>query len=119
MNIWPAAFIVFLLAPVLISNQAAQNSNRSPRSTTKLKETKTLFKQHCVKCHGVDGRGQTVDGEIAGAQDFTNKDWQEKVSDERLVNSITYGRGQMPAFAKKLSKEQIQALADFTLAFKP
>src|SRR2546430_2404914 len=103
--------------PGMVLNHTVQNSNRPAKPSAKSKETKALFRQQCVKCHGADGRGKTVDGEIAGAQDLTDKDWQERVSDERIVNSITYGRGQMPAFGKKFSKEQIRSLADFVLTF--
>ena len=82
------------------------------------KETRLIFKQNCVKCHGTEGRGKTVDGETTGAQDFTEQDWQQRVSVQRLLNSITHGRGQMPAFGKKLSEEQIKSLAALVLTFR-
>jgi mono/diheme cytochrome c family protein len=39
--------------------------------------------------------------------------WQEKVDDDRLLNSIKHGRGQMPGFNKKLTDNQIDSLALF------
>jgi cbb3-type cytochrome c oxidase subunit III len=96
----------------------SQNTNRDVKPATKVKSAKTLFKQHCIRCHGADGRGETVAGEIAGAQDFTDSEWQNRVEDQRIVISITDGRGQMPSFGKKFSKEQIKLLAVYVRTFK-
>lgn len=82
------------------------------------KVAKKLFKQSCVKCHGADGTGETTFGQIVGATDFTDSEWQNRVDDQHLVNSMTYGRGQMPSFGKKLSKEQIITLLAYVRAFK-
>jgi len=38
-------------------------------SPAKAKAAKKLFSQKCVKCHGSDGTGQTIFGQIAGATD--------------------------------------------------
>jgi cbb3-type cytochrome c oxidase subunit III len=101
-----------------VPDHALQNTNRAAATpTNKVKEAKTLFKTHCVKCHGADGRGRTVEGEIAGAQDFTDQDWQQRVKEQRIINSITHGRGQMPAFEKKLGKDQIKSLAALVRTF--
>ena len=100
----------------------AQTSTNAPQNTpipaAKAKEAKKLFKQHCRKCHGADGAGETTFGQIVGAADFTDSEWQKRVDDERLVNSITYGRGQMPPFGKKLTREQITFLLAYVRAFK-
>ena len=82
------------------------------------KDATKLFKQNCVKCHGADGDGETAFGQIVGAADFTDSEWQERVNDKRLINSMTYGRGQMPPFGKKFSKEQIISLLAYVRAFK-
>ena len=79
---------------------------------------KKLFKQKCAKCHGSKGVGDTTYGEIVGATDLTNASWQERVDDNRLLNSIRHGRGQMPGFGKKLNDEQIASLALYVRTFK-
>ena len=113
------AFIICaLLCSNIVANQTLQTTNRSTKSHINVKVTKMIFKQHCAKCHGTDGRGRTVEGEIAGAQDLTDQDWQHRVEEQRIINSITHGRGQMPAFEKKLSKEQIKSLSAFVMTFK-
>ncbi|HXI24686.1 MAG TPA: cytochrome c [Pyrinomonadaceae bacterium] len=101
-----------------LNGQRLLKTNRPPAPANKKTAVKVVFKQHCAKCHGTDGRGRTVEGEIAGAQDFTDQDWRQRVEEQRIINSITHGRGQMPAFEKKLSKEQIKSLAAFVLTFK-
>jgi len=102
---------------MLLNRQRLPKTNRQAVPANKKMAVKAVFKQHCVKCHGTDGRGQTAEGEIAGAQDFTDQDWQQRVTGQRIINSIRHGRGQMPAFEKKLSKEQIKSLAAFVRTF--
>jgi len=104
---------------MMFAGQPQQNKNRATAiSANKAREAKALFKQNCVKCHGVDGRGETTKGEIVGAQDFTDSKWQKRVEEQHLINSITYGRGQMPSFEKRLSKEQIKLLALYVRSLK-
>ena len=114
------AFIIcsLLYFPNIVLDHTLQNTNRAAIPANKVKEAKRLFKQHCVKCHGADGRGQTAEGEIAGAQNFTVQEWQLRVEEQRIINSITYGDSQMPSFGKKLSEAQIKLLATFVLTFK-
>lgn len=87
-------------------------------SPAKAKAAKKLFSQKCAKCHGSDGGGKTVFGQIVSATDLTDSKWQDKVDDKQIVNSITHGRGQMPSFEKKLSKEQIIALSNYVRLFR-
>ncbi len=68
------------------------------------------FKQYCAKCHGEDGKAQTPKGQQLKAQDFTDADWQKHETDEELIEIVTEGGMDMPAFGKKLSKEQIESL---------
>ena len=111
---------VLLAGAVLIA--MGRTSPNTPHYTRmpirKGKDAKRLFKQNCVKCHGADGAGETTFGEIVGAADFTDSEWQKRVDDQRLINSMTYGCGQMPPFGKKLSKEQIISLLAYVRAFK-
>ena len=69
-----------------------------------------LFKEYCAKCHGEDGRGQTPKGKQLKARDFTDEEWQSSKSDRDLIKTITTGDEDMPAFGKKLTKEQIESL---------
>ena len=82
-------------------------------------QTAELFKDRCARCHGEDGRGQTVVGRMVGAPDFTKEGWWDEEKDERrFVLSIAEGKGEMPAFGRKLSRPEIKALAAYVKTFR-
>jgi mono/diheme cytochrome c family protein len=70
----------------------------------------SLFKEYCAKCHGEDGTGNTPKGKQLKARDFTDSEWQSEKSDADLIKTVTKGGEDMPAFGKKLTKEQIESL---------
>ena len=47
------------------------------------------------------------------ARDMSSGEWQDSVSDERIYNSISNGKGKMPGFRKKLSDAQIDELVNY------
>jgi len=69
-----------------------------------------LFKQYCARCHGEDGTGNTPKGKQLRARDFTDSEFQDAKSDGDLIKTVTKGGEDMPAFGKKLSKEEIEGL---------
>ena len=82
-------------------------------------QTPALFKEKCARCHGEDGRGQTVIGQMVGVPNFTDEGWWNQEKDERrFVRSITEGKGEMPAFGKKLTRPEIRALAAHVKTFR-
>jgi mono/diheme cytochrome c family protein len=101
-----------------VIGQTSNTDQDTRMPVAKGKKAKSLFKQYCVKCHGADGAGITTFGQIEGAPDFTDSGWQNRVGDQQFVDSITYGRSQMPPFGKKLSKEQITSLLAYVRALK-
>lgn len=72
-----------------------------------------LYSRSCASCHGKDGRAKTFKGKLTHARDLTNAGWQAEMTDERLFNSITNGKGKMPAFGKKYSESDINALVAY------
>ena len=106
------------IRPIVMSQVLTNRPQSSQVSPAKTKEAKKLFKQSCVKCHGSDGTGNTTRGQIVGATNFTDAEWEQRVDDKRLVYSITHGRGQMPAFGEKLSDEQIYSLMSYVRTFR-
>jgi mono/diheme cytochrome c family protein len=82
-------------------------------------QTPALFRERCARCHGEDGRGQTVIGRMVNAPNFTDESWWNEEKDERrFARSITEGRGEMPAFGKKLTRPEIRALAAYVKTFR-
>ena len=71
----------------------------------------SLFKRACATCHGRDGRARTFKAKFNGARNLADAQWQESVTDERIFNSISNGRGKkMPAFGNKFSQAEIESL---------
>ena len=103
-----AAFFVLVWAgaPRAVRS-AGQNANSSQAGGP----AATLYKDNCAKCHGKDGRAKGFKAKLAGVRNLTDAKWHEGVTDERIFNSITNGRGKkMPPFGKKLSAEQVETL---------
>ena len=79
------------------------------------------YRRYCISCHGSDGKAKTSKGKYSHARDLTNAQWQGDVSDERIFNSIMNGRnqrGNMPAFADKLSEKEVNSLVSFVRGLK-
>ena len=68
-----------------------------------------LYKAKCASCHGADGSGKTSVGKSLKVSDLCSKNVQ-KLSDKALAKVIADGKGKMPAYAKKLSADQIKSL---------
>lgn len=82
-------------------------------------QTPVLFRERCARCHGEDGRGQTVIGRMVDAPDFADEGWWDDEKDERrFARSIAEGKGAMPAFGKKLTRAEIRALAAYVKTFR-
>ncbi len=71
------------------------------------------YNSKCATCHGRDGRGKTLRGRRTHSRDLSSGDWQNDVSDERIYNSISNGKGKMPAFKKSLTDSQINELVSY------
>jgi cytochrome c oxidase cbb3-type subunit 3 len=83
----------------------------SIRTTVSTRTAAQLYSKNCASCHGKDGRAKTFKAKFNHARNLTEPGWQEAVSDERIFNSITNGRGKkMPAFGKKITEAEINSL---------
>jgi len=85
----------------------------SPNVSASAGDAGATYSAKCVKCHGRDGRGKTTQGRRTHARDMTDANWQNDVTDERLFNSISNGRGKMPSFKKSLNENQIDELVSY------
>jgi len=78
-----------------------------------------LYLKKCASCHGKDGRAKTFLAKFNSARNLTDRKWQAEVSDERIFNSITNGKGKkMPSFGKKLSEPEINSLVVYVRGLK-
>lgn len=119
-NFQQSATVIILLVSTLvcgglIDHLAAQS--KSKKKDPQKNKISNLFNSKCAKCHGTDGRGETVDGINAGAPDFTSSEWQAKADDRELVIVIEQGQSQMPSFRQELTREQTKSLVAYIRAF--
>jgi cytochrome c oxidase cbb3-type subunit 3 len=75
-----------------------------------------LFMVHCAGCHGEDGNGdKTADGLFAPV--LSDRDWLFEGKIETIHDAISGGlQGNMPAYRKTLSTQQISSVAKYVLA---
>lgn len=76
------------------------------------------WKQNCVSCHGVIGRGDGPLGAAVRPPNFTDPEWQRVHLDEEMARSIRKGRGKMPAFAA-LPPETVDGLVRLIRLLNP
>ncbi len=108
--------VVVCVAAVCLLCAAAAASNVSTAAETKKGKGRSqpdrgreVYAANCGRCHGADGAGHTRMAEIVEPPDMTDAAWQRRRSDARMIASVANGRGQMPAFKKKLSRQEIAA----------
>lgn len=111
------AFLLIVSGAVALASAysrltTGENAHESQANAT------SLFAGKCAKCHGKDGRARGIRKKFLGARDLTNRDWQERVSDERIFNVVSNGKGRMPAFAKDLSETEIESLVQYVRGLK-
>jgi mono/diheme cytochrome c family protein len=82
-------------------------------------DARGLFVENCVICHGQNGRAHTFHGRLFAAQNLTDAKWQANTADDEIIYAIKTGPREMPAFEKKLSPAEIDALATYVRTFKP
>ena len=110
------ASVLALMAATVLFALGANPTRANAGSDARGQSAATLYAQHCVSCHGRDGKAKTSKGRRNHARNLTEADWQGAVSDERVFNSIANGRGKMPAFSKKMSDAEIDAMVSYVRA---
>lgn len=80
-----------------------------------------LWKAKCKGCHGEDGKAHTRMGEKEKIPDFTNPEFQQKMTDDKLRDVITNGskdNEKMKAYKEKLSAAEIDSLVKYIRTLK-
>jgi len=106
--------LALTVASVAGGNAHVQNNAASSQSIAPA----AIYVKRCATCHGRNGKANTVKGKLRFARNLTDPQWLDDVSDERIFNSITNGRGKMPSYGKKLSEEEINSLVSYVRGLK-
>lgn len=112
-----AAFVVIALLSSGCASRRPLSAEEATYPAAKV-DAKGLFQENCVTCHGQNGRAHTFHGRLIGAQNLTDPEWQSETTDAQIIHAIKTGPSVMPAFEKKLSESEIDALAAYVRTFK-
>jgi len=72
-----------------------------------------LFNAKCAICHAADGSGNTANGKKLNVRDLRSPEVQ-KMSDQKLSEIISVGKGKMPGYEKALGKDKVSDLVTYT-----
>ena len=81
------------------------------------------WENHCTKCHGADGKGQTKPGKKLNVKDYTDAAVQAKMKDEDMAKAITDGvfeggKEKMKAYKEEISAAEVKELVAYVRKFK-
>ena len=100
-----------ILEPEEISqvvNYVMTLSGDTPQDAAQVEAGSVVFADNCAACHGEDGGGDRDQG----APRLNNAVWLYGGDYDTLIETVTYSRfGVMPAWAGRLSEEEIRAAA--------
>lgn len=122
---WVFSGLLFFLIAFLLIGLTVFGAAFAPRSPAKPRATEVqeLFRSNCARCHGADGQAQTPSGELYKTPNLTDGEWWRTNSNitgtRSLIRIVTYGKGGMPAFGKKLKRSEIAQLVNYARRFRP
>ncbi len=97
--------IIFAFAVIVFS--IASCSKKSSPTAAKVIDGAKIFASDCARCHGAQG---VKDSRTPNLQTIA-------LNKSQLLNSITFGKGHMPAWQGKLSPAEISAVADLIVGW--
>ncbi|MGA7079406.1 MAG: cytochrome c [Terriglobales bacterium] len=77
-----------------------------------------IYKARCSACHAASGAGDTMLGKNMKLRALGSPDVQ-KESDQELAAIISRGKNRMPAYERKLSRDQIASVVKYIRSLKP
>lgn len=111
-------FLLLVFSMVAIGSVFVSQSSGGQPYSLPARSASELFTKNCASCHGKDGQAKTFKAKFNHARNLADSEWQDRVSDERIFNSIMNGKGKMPAFAKKFSEQEINSLVSYVRSLK-
>lgn len=98
--------IVSVLALAACGSNSSRQKESGPAATTDSDSSMTsaLYKQNCLSCHAAD---------LSGKVGPSLKTIGSRLSKEEIAEKITKGTGGMPSFQKRLSAQDIDAIASW------
>jgi mono/diheme cytochrome c family protein len=82
------------------------------------------WENHCTKCHGADGKGETKAGRKLKVRDYTDPKVQAEMKEADMIKAISdglkdkNGKETMKAYKEELSAKEIEELVAYVRKFK-
>jgi mono/diheme cytochrome c family protein len=82
------------------------------------------WENHCAKCHGADGKGQTKAGRKLNVKDSTDAKVQAEMTDAEIIKATAEGvkdkngKEKMKAYKDELSAKEIEEFVAYIRKFK-
>jgi len=114
---WVGVFVFVVCTATAAAGVSSPGDARRGKSSA-VASGRSVYASNCARCHGADGTGHTTMGEMTQARDLTDAAWQSRRSAARMIASVTNGRGEMPAFKRKLSRQEIAAAVAYVRTLK-
>jgi cytochrome c6 len=82
------------------------------------------WENHCTKCHGEDGKGQTKVGKKLKLKDYTDAKVQAEMKDEDMIKATAdgildaAGKEKMKGYKDELTADEIKDLVAYIRKFK-
>ncbi|HEY0782727.1 MAG TPA: cytochrome c [Thermoanaerobaculia bacterium] len=80
-------------------------------------EGAALYRQNCVRCHGLDGKGDRRSVQLDPRLDLTRSLMVQRRERGTIGSRISEGYQAMPGFSHRLERDQVEALVEYTLRF--
>jgi len=106
-----------LFAGLLVGLLATTACGPSVPSSSRSAEE--LYPLYCTKCHGADGKGNPAQVGLYPNLNLTTSKLTGRGAHLAIYNRIAQGYGPMPAFAHRLSPEEMNHLATYSMKFNP
>ena len=106
MNIHNLLKLAVLAVAVFVGVLTNATEETRAASSSTLASPRSLYNQNCATCHGANGHSDTPKGRETGADDLTTGG-VKGMNAAKMTQIIKNGRGDMPAFGKKLTAAQI------------
>lgn len=86
-------------------------------------DAKANWEEHCAKCHGTTGKGDTKMGQKLKVKDYSDAKVQAELKDDAMVEATlkgvkANGKEVMKGYADKLSPDEAKALVALIRSFK-
>ncbi len=86
-------------------------------------DAKANWDDHCAKCHGAAGKGDTKIGQKLKVKDYSDPKVQAELKDDAMIEATLKGvnvggKEKMKGYSDKLSADDAKALVELIRSFK-